>query len=62
MIEAWLAGQGVARGEAVVRFYSDHVSDAPTLEWADVGIAVHPHAPLRVLAAARGWAVEDWAR
>lgn len=62
MIEAWLAGQGVARDQAVVRFYSDHVSDAPSLEWADVGIAVHPHTPLRLLAQARGWAVEDWAR
>jgi HAD superfamily hydrolase (TIGR01490 family) len=62
MIEAWLAGQGVARGDAVVRFYSDHVSDAPALGWADVGVAVNPHAPLRTLAAERGWAVEDWAR
>lgn len=62
MIEAWLAREGIARGEATVRFYSDHVSDAPTLEWADVGIAVNAHRPLRVLAAARGWAVVDWVR
>lgn len=62
MIEAWLAGQGIARGDATIHFYSDHVSDAPTLEWADVGIAVNAHGPLRVLAAERGWAVVDWAR
>lgn len=62
MIEAWLAGQNVARAEATVRFYSDHVSDAPSLAWADEGIAVNAHAPLRRLAAARGWAVVDWAR
>ena len=62
MIEAWMAGEGIAREDAVVRFYSDHVSDAPTLEWADVGIAVNAHGPLRVLAAVRGWAVENWTR
>jgi HAD superfamily hydrolase (TIGR01490 family) len=62
MIETWMAGQGIARGDATVRFYSDHASDAPSLEWADVGIAVNPHPPLRLLAATRGWAVEDWAR
>ncbi|WP_404367069.1 HAD family hydrolase [Sphingomonas sp. MMS24-J45] len=62
MIEAWLAGQGITRRDATIHFYSDHVSDAPTLEWADVGIAVNAHGPLRVLAAERGWAVVDWAR
>jgi phosphoserine phosphatase len=62
MIEAWLAAQGIARADAVVRFYSDHVSDAPSLQWADVGIATNPHRRLRTLAHARGWAVEDWER
>ncbi|MDO7843112.1 HAD family hydrolase [Sphingomonas immobilis] len=62
MIEAWLAGQGIARGEATVRFYSDHVSDAPTLAWADEAFAVNAHAPLREMAKARGWAVVDWER
>ena len=62
MIEQWLAGQGIARADAVVRFYSDHVSDAPALEWADVGVAVNAHGPLRTMARERGWAVEDWAR
>lgn len=60
MIEAWMANQGIARGEAHVRFYSDHVSDAPTLEWADAAFAVNPHGPLRTLAEARGWTVIDW--
>lgn len=60
MIEAWMADQGIARGDAHVRFYSDHVSDAPTLEWADEAFAVNPHAPLRALAETRGWSVIDW--
>uniref|UniRef100_UPI001575FEB9 HAD family hydrolase n=1 Tax=Sphingomonas bacterium TaxID=1895847 RepID=UPI001575FEB9 len=35
LIEAWCAREGIARAEVRVRFYSDHVSDAPALEWAD---------------------------
>lgn len=62
MIEAWLAREGIARSDAHVRFYSDHVSDAPTLDWADEAFAVNAHGPLRALARARGWVIEDWAR
>lgn len=62
LIEAWLARQGIARDDVRVRFYSDHVSDAPALEWADEAFAVNAHGPLRRLAAARGWAVLDWER
>ena len=60
MIEAWLAEQGIAREEAHIRFYSDHVSDAPALDWADEAFAVNPHAPLRALAKMKGWTVLDW--
>ena len=58
MIEQWLAREGLAR--AHVRFYSDHVSDAPVFEWADEAVAVNPHPPLRRLAEQRGWKVEEW--
>lgn len=60
MIEAWFAEQGIDRADAMVRFYSDHVSDAPALEWADEPFAVNAHGPLRALAARRGWPVLDW--
>lgn len=60
MIEAWLAAQGIARADAYIRFYSDHVSDAPVLGWADEAFAVNAHAPLRRLAAERGWTLLDW--
>lgn len=60
MVEAWMAAQGIARADADVRFYSDHVSDAPALDWADEGVAVSPHGALRTLAQARGWRIEDW--
>lgn len=60
MIEAWLAAQGIERDAAHIRFYSDHVSDAPTLAWADEAFAVNPHPPLRAMAAQAGWPVLDW--
>jgi HAD superfamily hydrolase (TIGR01490 family) len=60
MILAFMTAEGIARGEAYVRAYSDHVSDAPMLEWADEGFAVNAHGPLAVLAKQRGWAELDW--
>ena len=62
MVEAWLAREGIARGDAYVRFYSDHVSDAPVFLWADEPVAVNAHGPLRKLAKAKGWPIEDWER
>jgi HAD superfamily hydrolase (TIGR01490 family) len=60
MIEAWMAEQGIARGDVHVRAYSDHVSDAPLLGWADEGFAVNAHGPLNVLAAEKGWPLLEW--
>jgi HAD superfamily phosphoserine phosphatase-like hydrolase len=60
MVKAWLADQGIARSEVHIRFYSDHVSDAPCMEWADEAFGTNPHDPLRALAVERGWAIYDW--
>ncbi|MEI9852831.1 MAG: haloacid dehalogenase-like hydrolase [Sphingomonas sp.] len=60
MVEAWMAERGIARADAHVRAYSDHVSDAPLLAWADEGFAVNAHGPLRALAKERGWPILDW--
>ena len=60
MIECWMAGAGLARDDLHVRAYSDHVSDAPLLEWADEPFAVNAHGPLAALAACRGWPMLDW--
>jgi HAD superfamily phosphoserine phosphatase-like hydrolase len=60
MIRRWMAEQGLKRENCHIRFYSDHVSDAPALEWADEAYATNPHAPLRRLARARGWTILDW--
>jgi HAD superfamily phosphoserine phosphatase-like hydrolase len=60
MIENWMREAGIARADVRVRAYSDHVSDAPLLEWADEAFAVNAHGPLRALARARGWSQLDW--
>jgi len=60
MIEAWMAGAGITRAAAHIRAYSDHVTDAPMLAFADEGYAANPHEPLRRLAALRGWPVLHW--
>ena len=62
MIEAWMAREGIDRDAAHVRFYSDHVSDAPTFAWSDEPFAVNAHGPLRLLAKAKGWSMPDWER
>lgn len=60
MVTAWMAAQGLERGAAHIRFYSDHVSDAPMLAMADKAFAVNAHGPLARLARARGWPLLDW--
>jgi HAD superfamily hydrolase (TIGR01490 family) len=60
MVTAWMHDQGIARADAHIRFYSDHVSDAPAMDWADEAFAVNAHGPLRRLAKSRGWAILDW--
>ncbi len=60
MIKAWMAAQAIDRRDAHIRAYSDHVSDAPMLEFADEAFAANPHRPLAKLAAERGWTRVDW--
>lgn len=60
MIEAWLARQGIERASAHVRAYSDHVSDAPMLDYADEAFAANPHGALAALAQQRGWPILHW--
>ena len=60
MIADWVEASGLKGAHGHVRFYSDHVSDQPALEWADEPVAVNPHGRLRRLAEQRGWQIEDW--
>ena len=60
MIADWVEKSGLTGKHGHVRFYSDHVSDAPVFEWADEPVAVNPHGKLQRLADVRGWQVQDW--
>jgi len=40
--------------------YSDHITDLPVLLWAENGIAVNPHRPMRDAAGRHGLRIEDW--
>ncbi|HEY1605425.1 MAG TPA: HAD-IB family hydrolase [Allosphingosinicella sp.] len=60
MILAWLQREGLAREAVHIRFYSDHVSDAPSHRLADEPVAANAHRRLVRLARAEGWEVLDW--
>lgn len=59
-VKAWMAGEGLSRDECHIRAYSDHVSDAPLLAYADEAFATNPHQPLADMAKANGWQILDW--
>jgi len=60
MVEAWLQREGIARHAVHVRFYSDHISDAPMHAWSDEAVAANADARLTRLAKAKGWEVVSW--
>src|SRR5437868_10296541 len=60
MIEAWLQKQGLERETLHIRFYSDHISDAPVHHWSDEAFAANAHGRLIALAEHEGWEVLDW--
>lgn len=59
-VKAWMASEGLKRENCFIRAYSDHVSDAPLLAFADEAYATNPHKPLAQMAAANGWEIIDW--
>jgi HAD superfamily hydrolase (TIGR01490 family) len=59
-VKAWMAAEGLLREQCYIRAYSDHVSDAPLLDFADEAFATNPHPPLTALAKERGWQILDW--
>jgi len=60
MIQAWMAREGIDRAQVHLRAYSDHVTDAPLLDYADEGYAANPHGALERLAGREGWPVVRW--
>ncbi len=62
LVEAWCRREGIARGGAEVRAYSDHEADVPLLSWADQPTVISPGRRMARIAAARGWPVRRWQR
>jgi HAD superfamily hydrolase (TIGR01490 family) len=59
-VKSWMKAQGLTRDACYIRAYSDHVSDAPLLEYADEPYATNPHGLLLQMANDKGWQVLDW--
>jgi HAD superfamily hydrolase (TIGR01490 family) len=59
-VKAWMEEQGLSRADCFIRAYSDHVSDAPLLVFADEAFATNPHPPLAKLANEKGWQIINW--
>lgn len=60
MVTSWMKNVGISRDDVSIRFYSDHVSDAPVLAFADEAFAVNAHGPLQKLAQNMKWNIVDW--
>lgn len=60
LVKNWMTANGLERGHCHIRAYSDHVSDAPLLRFADEAYATNPHEPLADMARANGWEIIDW--
>ncbi len=60
LVKRWMERHGLERATCHIRAYSDHVSDAPLLNYADEPFATNPHGPLARLAEMKGWPILDW--
>jgi len=60
LVKRWMERHGLDRATCHIRAYSDHVSDAPLLNYADEPFATNPHGPLARLAENKGWRILDW--
>lgn len=60
LVKRWMDRHSLERANCHIRAYSDHVSDAPLLNFADEPFATNPHGPLAQLAETKGWPILDW--
>jgi HAD superfamily hydrolase (TIGR01490 family) len=61
-IEEWLSQQAIDRKDAHIVFYSDDISDSPTLNFADQAYAVNPSKKFAEVAAKANWGHLDFRR
>lgn len=60
MAARYLEEQGIPRDNVHIRFYSDHISDLPTFEWADERVVVNPSPRLFDHALGLNWSIVFW--
>ena len=59
-VQEWLASEGLGRKQCYIRFYTDHPSDAPLLDWVDEAILVGEGAAMATLARKHGWQLKTF--
>ena len=59
-VTSWLSGQGLDRAKCHIRAYSDHISDAPLLDFADEAVFVTASDAKAAAVQNRGWQVQDF--
>ena len=59
-VEGWLAQNSIDRKAAHIVFYSDDISDSPTLNFADQAYAVNPSKSFAAAAVKAHWGVMDF--
>lgn len=59
-VEDWLLEQGIDRKGVHIRFYSDDISDRPTLDFADQGYAINATKRFAAAAAKSNWEVVNF--
>lgn len=59
-VERYFEERGIVREEVHVRFFTDHHSDAPVLDWADEAFAINGKTPMARLTHERGWEPLIW--
>jgi phosphatidylglycerophosphatase C len=59
-IEQWLMEQNLDHSQTDILFYSDDLSDSPSLKFATTGFAVNPNARFAAAAHNAGWRIMDF--
>ncbi len=54
-IEEWMLQEGINKAQADICFYSDDISDRPTLDFANRGYAINPSGNFAKAASIAGW-------
>jgi phosphatidylglycerophosphatase C len=60
MVAKWFDAQGLTRKDCHISVYSDHVSDARLMDWADAAYLVNPSKAGRRISVQKKWQLRDF--